>query len=80
EEVIARANDNPNGLGGSVWSKDIDAAKRYALRLECGSAWVNKHGAIQPNAPFGGVKNSGVGLQFAADGLKEYTTAQTLFC
>ncbi|BCH22627.1 aldehyde dehydrogenase family protein [Mesorhizobium sp. L-8-3] len=80
EEVIARANDNPNGLGGSVWSKDIEAAKRYALRLECGSAWVNKHGAIQPNAPFGGVKNSGVGLQFAADGLKEYTTAQTLFC
>jgi acyl-CoA reductase-like NAD-dependent aldehyde dehydrogenase len=80
EEVIARANDNPNGLGGSVWSKDIEAAKRYALRLECGSAWVNRHGAIQPNAPFGGVKNSGVGLQFAADGLKEYTTAQTLFC
>lgn len=80
EEVIARANDNPNGLGGSVWSKDIEAAKRYALRLECGSAWVNKHGAIQPNAPFGGVKNSGVGLQFAADGLKEYTTAQALFC
>lgn len=80
DEVIARANDNPNGLGGSVWSKDIEAAKRYALRLECGSAWVNKHGAIQPNAPFGGVKNSGVGLQFAADGLKEYTTAQALFC
>lgn len=80
DEVIARANDNPNGLGGSVWSKDIEAARRYALRLECGSAWVNKHGAIQPNAPFGGVKNSGVGLQFAADGLKEYTTAQTLFC
>lgn len=80
DEVIARANDNPNGLGGSVWSRDAQAAKRHALKLECGSAWINKHGAIQPNAPFGGVKNSGIGVEFAEDGLKEYTTVQTLFC
>ncbi len=78
DEVIARANDNPAGLGGSVWSSDTEKAKRYALQLECGSVWINKHGAIQPNAPFGGVKQSGVGVEFGAEGLKEFTTIQTV--
>ena len=80
EEVIARANDNPNGLGGSVWSSNLDRAKEVALRLECGSVWINKHGAIQPNAPFGGVKGSGIGLSFGLEGLKENTVTQTVFC
>lgn len=79
EEAIAAANDSPNGLGGSVWSSDIDAAKAVAKRMECGSVWINKHGAIQPNAPFGGIKSSGLGVEFAEDGLKEYTSAQVIF-
>ena len=79
-EVIARANASPFGLGGSVWSSDIEKAKRYACQLECGSVWINKHGAIQPNAPFGGVKQSGVGIEFGVEGLKEFTTIQTVLC
>jgi acyl-CoA reductase-like NAD-dependent aldehyde dehydrogenase len=79
EEAIAKANDNPSGLGGSVWSGDIATAKQVAARLECGSVWINKHGAIQPNAPFGGVKQSGIGVEFGVDGLKEFTTIQTVF-
>lgn len=79
EQAIAAANDSRNGLGGSVWSADIDAAKAVGRRLECGSVWINKHGAIQPNAPFGGVKQSGFGVQFAEEGLKENTTAQVIF-
>ncbi|MBB6222854.1 aldehyde dehydrogenase family protein [Rhizobium leguminosarum] len=78
DEVIARANQNPAGLGGSVWSADVEKAKRYARQLECGSVWINKHGAIQPNAPFGGVKQSGIGVEFGAEGLKEFTTIQTV--
>lgn len=78
EAVIARANDNPNGLGGSVWSQDTERAKALALQLECGTAWINKHGMIQPNAPFGGIKQSGVGVQFAEAGLMENTVGQTL--
>lgn len=78
DEVIERANRNPAGLGGSVWSSDPDKARHYALKLECGSVWINKHGAIQPNAPFGGVKNSGIGVEFGAEGLKEFTTIQTV--
>lgn len=79
DEVIKRANDNPNGLGGSVWGRDIEKAKRVASQLECGSAWINKHGAIQPNVPFGGVKASGLGVEFAEEGLVEYTTIQVIF-
>ena len=78
DEVIRRANDNPAGLGGSVWSGDADKARAVALQLECGSVWINKHGAIQPNAPFGGVKQSGIGVEFGVDGLKEFTTIQTV--
>ena len=78
DEVIARANASPFGLGGSIWSGDLEKAKHYARQLECGSVWINKHGAIQPNAPFGGVKQSGIGVEFGIDGLKEFTTIQTL--
>ncbi len=80
DEAIARANDNPNGLGGSVWSANTGRAKEIALELECGTAWINKHGAIQPNAPFGGVKGSGFGVEFGEEGLLENTTMQTLYC
>jgi len=78
DEVIVRANANPAGLGGSVWSADPQRALHYARQLECGSVWINKHGAIQPNAPFGGVKQSGIGVEFGAEGLKEFTTIQTV--
>lgn len=77
--AVAAANDNPNGLRGSVWSSDPDAARAIALQLECGSVWINKHGAVQPNAPFGGVKSSGMGVQFAEEGLAENTVAQVVF-
>ncbi len=80
DDAIRRANDNPLGLGGSVWSGDPAKAKQLAQRLECGTAWVNKHGGIQPNAPFGGVKQSGIGVEFSTEGLKEYTVSQTVYC
>jgi acyl-CoA reductase-like NAD-dependent aldehyde dehydrogenase len=78
EEAIRLANDNPNGLGGSVWSGDHARALEIAKRLECGTVWINEHGAIQPDAPFGGVKQSGIGVGFGKQGLEEFTTIQTL--
>ena len=78
EDALRRANDSPNGLGGSVWSSDIDKATALASRLECGTAWVNNHAMIQPDAPFGGVKESGFGVEFGRYGLEEYTSIQTL--
>jgi len=79
EEAITSANDSPNGLGGSVWSRDLEHAKHVAAQMECGSVWINKHGAIQPNAPFGGTKSSGFGVEFAEEGLQEYTSQQVVF-
>lgn len=79
DEAVALANDSANGLGGSVWSSDVSAAKAVASRMQCGSVWINKHGAIQPNAPFGGVKASGLGVEFAEEGLQEYTDIQVVF-
>lgn len=79
DDAIACANASSNGLGGSVWSSDTQRAKAIAMRLECGSAWVNKHGNIQPDVPFGGVKCSGFGVEFGEEGLHEYTTIQSVF-
>ncbi|MFM1886862.1 MAG: hypothetical protein RL026_2019 [Pseudomonadota bacterium] len=79
EDAMRRANDNPLGLGGSVWGSDTSRAKQLAQRLECGITWVNKHGGIQPNTPFGGVKQSGIGVEFGPEGLKEFTTTQTVW-
>jgi acyl-CoA reductase-like NAD-dependent aldehyde dehydrogenase len=78
EEAIQRANALEVGLGGSVWGNDIAEATRFAGTLECGTAWVNQHGALHPMAPFGGVKCSGIGVEFNVDGLKEYTTVQVV--
>lgn len=78
DEVVAKANACQSGLGGSVWSRDADKARAIAARLECGSVWINNHGAIRPDAPFGGVKQSGIGVEFAALGLAECTTVQVV--
>jgi len=78
DDAVERANRSSSGLGGSVWSEDIEQATAIASRLECGAAWVNEHGAIQPDAPFGGVKQSGFGVEFGVYGLEEYTSIQTL--
>ncbi|HEV2271193.1 MAG TPA: aldehyde dehydrogenase family protein [Steroidobacteraceae bacterium] len=78
DEAIRRANSLEVGLGGSVWGDEPEAAAKYAERLECGTAWVNQHGVINPMTPFGGVKCSGIGVEFSVDGLKEYTTVQVV--
>ena len=78
DEAITRANALEVGLGGSVWGNDAQEAAKLATRLECGTAWVNHHGTLHPMAPFGGVKCSGIGVEFNVDGLKEYTTVQVV--
>ncbi len=76
DDAVERANRSENGLGGSIWSNDLDRAAQLAGRLECGTAWVNTHGEIRPDVPFGGVKQSGFGVEFAQEGLEEYTSVQ----
>lgn len=79
EDALERANASDAGLGGSIWTNDMDKAKSLAMRMESGSVWINKHGALQPNAPFGGVKKSGIGVEFGDEGLMENTDIQVIF-
>jgi acyl-CoA reductase-like NAD-dependent aldehyde dehydrogenase len=78
DDVIERANASHYGLGGSVWSRDLAQAKEVALQLEAGTTWINKHLDFGPNVPFGGAKESGIGVEFAREGLHEFTQVQVI--
>lgn len=73
EEAIAKANDTSTGLGASVWGDNLAEANRVAAKIESGTVWINQHGAIHPMVPFGGIKNSGYGVEFGVEGLKAVT-------
>ncbi|KAI9167751.1 aldehyde dehydrogenase [Paramyrothecium foliicola] len=79
DEVIARANDTSMGLGASVWTNDLDRAARVARQIQAGNVWVNTHFDLSPMAPFGGHKESGIGTEWGANGLKGFCNVQTLF-
>lgn len=78
DEAINMANDNLSGLGASVWGDDSVLAEKISSHLECGTVWINGHGEVQPDAPFGGIKESGFGVEFGKYGLEECTYIQTL--
>ncbi len=78
DEAIAQANALDVGLGASVWSSNLPAAREVAARLEAGTVWINKHGAVDPRIPFGGAKQSGYGLEFGVEGLKALGVPQVI--
>ncbi|MGQ7937515.1 aldehyde dehydrogenase family protein [Paraburkholderia sp. D1E] len=78
EDVIRRANNSPFGLGGSVWGKNRDAAIAVANRLETGTVWVNQIHVYGVDIPFGGHKQSGLGVENGHEGLCEFTNTRTL--
>jgi len=75
DDVIARANDTDVGLGGSVRSSDSDRAFAVAARLNAGTVWVNTHLDTGPDTPYGGAKQSGIGVAMGREGLEEFTQA-----
>jgi acyl-CoA reductase-like NAD-dependent aldehyde dehydrogenase len=75
DDAIARANDTDFGLGGSVWSSDLDRAFKVAARIHSGTVWVNKHLDVRPDTPFAGAKQSGIGAEMGQEGLEEFTQA-----
>lgn len=78
EEAVTRANATRFGLGASVWSGHPERAADIARRLEAGTVWVNSHGGSEPQIPFGGFKESGVGRGMGLMGLKSYTEPRVL--
>ena len=79
EEVIAMANDTDFGLGGAVWTRDINRAIRVSRAIETGRMWVNTYNAIPAGAPFGGYKTSGVGRETHKVILEHYTQMKNIF-
>jgi acyl-CoA reductase-like NAD-dependent aldehyde dehydrogenase len=77
-DAIARANGTSFGLGASVWSSNSQKAKEVAIRLEAGTVWINKHAELAPGIPFGGAKQSGIGIEFAEEGLLEFTQLKVI--
>jgi len=78
EEVIPRANDTNYGLSAAVFTKDIDKAITMANSLQAGTVWVNCYHVVNPQAPFGGYKESGIGREYSEEGLKEYCQVKTV--
>ena len=79
DEVIAMANDNEYGLGGAVWTRDINRALRVARGVETGRMWVNTYNILPAHAPFGGYKKSGVGRENHLMMLEHYTQCKNIF-
>ena len=78
DEVIAMANDSEYGLGGAVWTRDINRAIRVARGIETGRMWVNTYNQIPEGAPFGGYKSSGVGRETHKVMLEHYTQMKNI--
>ncbi|MBF6556340.1 MAG: aldehyde dehydrogenase family protein [Acidimicrobiales bacterium] len=78
EEAVRAANDTDYGLGGSVWTSDITLGESVAVRLDAGSVWVNRHGVVSPEVPFGGAKQSGVGRANGSPGIDQYSELKTV--
>jgi len=73
DDALARANDSDYGLGGTIWTKDIQRGIDVAMKIDSGTVWVNKHLDLPFDIPFGGTKQSGIGREGGDDGLEAFT-------
>ena len=76
--AIALANDSPFGLGGSVFTKDIERGKRVARKIDTGMVYINSDLVSSPELPFGGVKNSGYGRELSGAGIQEFVNKKLI--
>jgi len=79
DEAVELANDSKYGLGGSVWTEDLDRGQQIARRVESGCVFVNELTKSDPRLPFGGVKNSGYGRELSEHGIKEFVNEKTVW-
>ena len=77
-EVAALANDTQYGLGASIWSNDLTAVHRLIPKIRAGTIWVNVHGPVDANMPFGGFKHSGLGREHGRVGIEMYTELKSV--
>lgn len=80
DDVIRRANDTLTGLGGAVWSDDLDRARSMADRIEAGTVWINSFEKPLPQGHLYGYKESGLGGEWGQEGLIAYCKPQVVHC
>ena len=78
DEVIRMANDNAYGLGGAVWTRDLNRAIRVSRGIETGRMWVNTYNQLPEGSPFGGYKESGIGRETHKVILEHYTQMKNI--
>ena len=79
EEVVAMANDSEYGLGGAVWTRDINRALRVARSVRTGRMWVNTYNELPAHTPFGGYKKSGIGRETHKMMLEHYSQHKNIY-
>ena len=78
-EAVRVANDTTFGLGGSVWTKDVERGNRIARELQVGAAFVNAIVRSDVRLPFGGTKRSGFGRELAEHGIHEFMNIKSVY-
>ena len=78
DAAVALANDSPFGLGGSVFTQDIERGKRVARKIDTGMVFINSGAVSSPELPFGGVKNSGYGRELSSAGIQEFVNKKLI--
>ena len=78
DAAVALANDSPFGLGGSVFTQDIERGKRVARSIDTGMMFINSAAVSSPELPFGGVKNSGYGRELSGAGIQEFVNKKLI--
>ncbi len=79
EEALDVANESVYGLGGSIWTRDIERGKRLARKIESGAVFINGMTKSDPRLPFGGVKKSGYGRELSHYGIKEFVNIKSVW-
>jgi phenylacetaldehyde dehydrogenase len=78
DDLVAKANDTEYGLAASVWTQNISRALELVSRVKAGTVWVNTHGVLDSNMPFGGFKRSGIGREHGRAAIESYTEAKSV--
>lgn len=78
EDAVRLANDSPYGLVASIWTNDLDRTMDLIPRIEAGTVYVNTHVPVDPNLPFGGYKQSGLGRDFGPQALAPYLETKSV--
>lgn len=79
DHAVALANDTRFGLGGSIFTSDLDKGEEMARALDVGCAFVNEMTKSDPRLPFGGIKDSGYGRELSHHGIREFVNAKTVW-